>query len=175
MFPTNFAGSIQYDDLCPPLTGCKWGSEQFCPNGGHAVDFSLKIEPNQNCADDTGLNAICLHCSEGAETICSSEGRWGLWHHDLGKCQGGFTAANILFEPDQKTGDDTAANDLKLKCRDDGEWKFGKNLGGWGEWRSVGDCPEKSVICGLQTRIQKDQKRDDDTALNGVTFLCCRI
>ena len=115
-----------------------------------------------------------MHCSEDAETICSSQGRFGLWHHDLGRCEGGFAAANVRFESNQVEGDDTAANDLKLKCKDDGKWKFGDNLGGWGEWKSLGDCPKDSVICGLQTRVQKYQKEDDDTSLNGVAFLCCR-
>ena len=167
--PTCCTNVIQFDGIWGD-----WGPVEMCSGNGHAIDFSLKVEPNQDGGDDTALNGICLICSGGDE-ICSTEGPWGDDFHEStqGKCEAGMTAFKMKFQEEQGADDDTAANDLMLRCKDDGLWKQVPEFHNWGNWSEVYSCPSGSVICGLSTRVEKRQGRGDDTSLNGVKFWCC--
>lgn len=44
----------------------------------------------------------------------------------------------------------------------------------WGKyWFSSDSCPVGTAICGIKTKVQKEQGRGDDSALNNVKFYCC--
>ena len=141
----------------------KWGEEELCPSNGYVVSFKQRVEEYQGAnGNDSALNSICLICNTGKEV-----------------CKKGFYRADLNFEEDQGHGDDTAANDFKMKCRD-GNWITADNGKTWGKWLGFKACPDKQIICGMKTRIQSPQgervreNRDDDSALNGVELVCCR-
>jgi len=160
--------TISYDGLWG-----EWGNTEYCggrANNGFAVGFKTRVESQQGDGDDTALNSICLMCS-GGKTICSKTGFWGNWY-ESGSCSGGFTGFNMRFQAYCGGDcDDTAANDLQLKC--DGSWMGIASPTSWGTWNEK-HCPNDQVICGLRTRIERSRgTRGDDSALNGVEFSCC--
>jgi len=167
-----------------------WGDLQFCggkQSQGYAVRFKARIEKNQGDGDDTALNTICLICSGGDE-ICSKKGYWGDWYSSR-TCDNGFTGFNFAYEWDpnedsaQKVGaywffkppaDGSGGDDLQLKCKGK-DWMGVSSPLSWGDWHSE-SCPSGYVICGLKTRVEPyipELKKKDDTALNGVEFVCC--
>ena len=149
-----------------------WGSTEYCPDHGYAVAFKQRVEANQGRGDDTALNSICLICNTGKE-VCSKTGLFGSWASSS-NCKQGFYASDFKFEGNQGRGDDSAANELKLKCRD-GSWKTTGNGGPWGSWQGYKYCPSAHVICGIQTRVERNLGNGkDDSALNGVELVCCK-
>jgi len=172
--------------LQPEFTGIwgEWGEMENCKNYGHAVGYSIMVESNQGRgSDDTAMNSIRLKCS-GGEWIYSKRGYWGSWYTSDTTCSGGFNQFKFQLETKQGGGDDTAANNIQLRCKDTGKWAStdaGKSKTGWGGWWGANPngpqddprlvCPDGQVICGLQTRVEK--MGGDDTALNGVRFDCC--
>jgi len=172
---------------------------QYCggkKGGGHAVSFRTKVEANQGAGywggDDSALNSICLVCS-GGDKICSKQGPWGDEYNpnrvvewDDFSCPGGYDEFAFKWEKSQGRGvDDTAANDIQFRCKDTDIWVYANiQIGmGWGSWwggikagsleNPKRACPDGHVICGLKTRVEKNQNSGDDTALNGVKFDCC--
>ena len=151
-----------------------WGPVQYCPNNGYAVKFKQRVEEDRGGRDDSALNSICLVCNQGQE-VCSSTGWWGSWATSS-ECKAGFIQANFKIESMQGGGDDSAANELKLRCGDgsSNNWKTTSNAGKWGSWQGVKSCGYKKVICGISTRIERQRGGRDDSALNGVELYCCR-
>jgi Vitelline membrane outer layer protein I (VOMI) len=52
-----------------------WGSFELCPDGTFAGGFSVKTEKYVNPGDNTAVNGIRLHCSDGVnpqETLITS-------------------------------------------------------------------------------------------------------
>lgn len=152
----------------------------------------LKIEPEQyydlmfgDSEDDTSLNAIRLVCSdiEGVVRgqIISLEGPWGDWTPEEPCVKGTFLVSFMLqVQRSQGLNDDTSVNYVKFRCRDFagkiGEIELvrppGNGLcGDWGSWSE--SCDPYSAICGLKTRVERNQHDGDDTALNDVIFYCC--
>ncbi|XP_052068553.1 vitelline membrane outer layer protein 1 homolog [Mytilus californianus] len=160
-----------------------WSGPEFCAEGYYATGYSLKIEEKQGKGDDTALNAIRLKCRKGNNspstggTISAQEGRWGQWSETtdcpLGEQLVGF---RLQVEAKQGRGDDTAANTVNFRCR---SFNGGATniIGTRGFWGKVGawsqTCPLGSAICGLEVRIEPNQGRGDDTALNDAKFYCC--
>ncbi|XP_056425629.1 vitelline membrane outer layer protein 1-like [Hyla sarda] len=151
-----------------------WGYLQRCPSGTSAIGFSLKVEREID-GDDTALNGIKLYCAPNGRrfvkgTITSTVGNWGDWTY-VSWCPGGNLISFALkVEPTQGKGDDTAANNIMMQCSDKniltgngGRWG---NYGGWSGVCSMG-------ICGIRTKVEGQQGRGDDTALNDVKFECC--
>jgi len=155
-----------------------WGKWEYCKEYGHAVSYKIRVQSNQGSwYDDSAMNDICLICS-GGDVICSKKGYWGKEYTSETTCSGGFNEFKILFEGKQDSGDDTAANSIELRCKDSGKWaktEAYKSKTSWGGWSGgKPNCPDGQVICGLQTRVEKDHGNwGDDTALNGVKFDCC--
>ncbi|XP_053381801.1 vitelline membrane outer layer protein 1-like [Mercenaria mercenaria] len=167
-----------------------WGPPQFCAEGTYAIGYAIKVEPGQGSGDDTALNSIQLDCKgldavRSGGKITSREGPFGHWHNEV-TCPTRNGAPTFLtefvlqVEPDQKSGDDTAANYVKFHCRDFAALTYQRELaiapghglyGRLGSWS--GSCPANSAICGLRTAVEGDQGSGDDTALNNVMFYCC--
>nr|AAX54597.1 vitelline membrane outer layer protein I-like protein [Pacifastacus leniusculus] len=152
-----------------------WGSESHCPPNSFATGFAIKVERPVGDSDDTSINGIKLFCTsgnDGSETeVTSNQQQWGSWT-DRRQCpHGRLTSMRLRVEGRQGSGDDTAANNLDMRCQN------GQELGGggnnWGDWSPWETCQLGQAICGLQTRVEGTQA-GDDTALNDVIFLCCR-
>nr|AAD23572.1 fertilization envelope outer layer protein [Cyprinus carpio] len=156
-----------------------WGQREMCPAGTYAAGFSLRVEDPVGREDDTALNGIRLHCIESKASSDSyhsySTGQsdvfsWGRWT-DIKWCPSGFlTAFQLRVERSQGDGDDTAANNILFRCSQGTLQGDGTNWGDWGTWSLT--CEGKG-ICGLKTRIEVPQGRDDDTSLNDVIMYCC--
>ena len=78
--------------------------------------------------------------------------------------------------------DDTAANSMKVQCRElvEGtnglnERKMGTGYGFWGtygDWSNV--CAETTAVCGIRTKVEGDRgPKRDDTGLNDLELYCC--
>uniref|UniRef100_A0A803SVR3 Vitelline membrane outer layer 1 homolog n=1 Tax=Anolis carolinensis TaxID=28377 RepID=A0A803SVR3_ANOCA len=148
----------------------EWEKPQFCSKG-YAKGFSIKVEGNQGKGDDTGLNGIRLHCTNG-EVIQSKSGLQGKWSKIKYCPKGNLVSFSLRVEGNQGKGDDTAANNVQFMCRDGSVIaKHQTNRGRFGHWSRR--CHSAS-ICGIQTRVEAPQKQVDDTALNDVKFFCCR-
>ena len=140
------------------------------------MSFKQKVEGWQgDNADYTALNAVSLVCYTGDE-ICSREASWGSWKTWDSECKKGFYGSNFKFERWQGDGDDTAANELRMVCRDPvpGRKLKVKNGASWGDWLGNKTCPDNEVICGIKTKVEQWQGDGDATALNGVELICCK-
>jgi hypothetical protein len=156
-----------------------WSSVDYCPSSSWASSYRLRIESDQGDGDDTSLNAVSLTCKTksgtSAGTITPHSGLWGSWSSWSSSCATGhaMTQANMLVEPWQGSGDDTAGNDIHFYCNSDGARTVanGQQRGTWSGW--VG-CPTGSAICGVMARTEGSQgSSGDDTAMNGLQIDCC--
>ena len=153
----------------------EWGPMEVCPQNGYALSFGEKYEYPPAISlrdyDNTFLNSICLYCSTGGQ-VCSLEGSYGDWKVSL-TSKMGFNGAMLSSEPNEGTGDDTAADKLKL-YRGDDEFMTDHPKSIYGIWRERQNCPAGEIICGLSTRVQTQaMPPSDDTGLNGVILQCC--
>ncbi|XP_053160404.1 vitelline membrane outer layer protein 1-like [Hemicordylus capensis] len=149
-----------------------WDKPHYCPKG-YAHAFQLKVQDYQGALsweDDTGLNGIRLHCTDGT-TIESTVGKWGTWQEIESCPKGNLQQFSLQVEEHQGIRDDTAANNIRFRC------EFGVVLEGLGHnWGKFGDWSESCApgfICGIITKMDIDQGIGDDTALNDVKFYCC--
>lgn len=75
--------------------------------------------------------------------------------------------------------DDSAGNYVNFHCRSlkGGNEAELRQFPGYGFWGTFGgwssSCADGTAICGLETKIEKNQGSGDDTALNDVLFHCC--
>lgn len=165
----------------------KWWEAEYCPTGTYAHKFRLLVENDCGLCDDTGLNGIEMECyAEGGGgfygTITSGQGQWGGYRdsHEclvVGEYTFFITRFSLRVEGDQGIGDDTAAGNLRVECREkSGDSTYllegdGTGWGGWGGWSS--ECPQGSAVCGMETRVEPPQGTGDDTAFNNMRLLCC--
>ncbi len=65
-------------------------------------------------------------------------------------------------------------NCVNLRCSTSDEWHESV-CQDWGEWSDEKECPAGMKICGAHFKFQEylGAGNGDDTALNGVEFLCC--
>ena len=90
-----------------------------------------------------------------------------------------FPWLQLRSEPSRGTfGDDTAANNIRFRCRQlhSKHRTFsltdrGAPWGFWGDWSK--SCPLGSAICGLQTKLLLPQGGADDKALTNLRLFCC--
>lgn len=158
----------------------RWTKTIMCKDSGQVSGFRLRVE-NSNGGDDTALNGIQLMCKDGTVTnkIEGYFGEWKPWqfcevvgNHAYYSYIDGF---NFRSEGRQYGGDDTAGNNVKMRCNNrmelDGQGTR------WGSWdhKSFQGCPDESFLCGVQARIEDEQYESDDTGLNQMRFVCCKV
>lgn len=173
---------------------------RMCPAGQHVVGVAQRVEGPQGGgyeggADDTGLNQVDLICQTVARTSATSRlvshvGAYGTMYAPKLCPSGALVGMQVKFETSQGSGDDSAANGVKIRCSDEheytpaGEGAFGRYPGAWasdvdcvssGAGGCATRCPAGTAVCGYRV-IYEDTRGGvfDDTTLNGVELACCR-
>ena len=138
-----------------------WGSIEMCPSGQFVYGYRLRSEKNQGGEDDTALNSIDLYCgtnNNNAHHKIYSHGGYTTWgsFSRINRCQGQnnpVTGFSIKIEPKQGSGDDTAANDIDLKCKNRTTISANINTS-WGNWHGDYYCPSGYAVVGLTSRAE---------------------
>ncbi|MDB9437279.1 hypothetical protein PN450_10830 [Dolichospermum lemmermannii CS-548] len=161
--------------------GGQWGSwtkPVYCPPGSWAAGYTMRVEPDQGRGDDTGLNAIALYCRDrngrDIARIMPHPGMWGNWGEGSNCPQGVFlTHFQLKVEVNQGSGDDTAANSVRFMCGNQRPIESsGTPWGNWGPWQG---SYNGVAICGVRAKVEPEQGKGDDTALNDLDFTWCKI
>jgi hypothetical protein len=179
-----------------------WQQPLFCPQGSYASGFALRVEqplknksyfgnvenavpglsaiiPTSN-PDDTALNNVTLTCSDrqGHKIVSFSSPQspnWGQMGLETFCSYGAFiTGFNLLVEPPQGDGDDTAANSMVATCSNGAVLKP-SNGGPWGNWGQYRYCPGGTAVCGMSLKIEPSIGDGDDTSVNDVILHCCGL
>jgi len=169
-YPTpSILPSGQFNTLVSDGYWGDWGSITMCPENQFVFGYRLRSEKNQGSGDDTALNSIDLYCgthNSNSNTKIYSHGgytRWGTFS-SIKRCRGennpvaGFS---IKIEPKQGSGDDTAANDIDLKCLNRATVSANVNTG-WGNWHGDYYCPAGQAVVGLTSRAENFNGSHDD-------------
>merc|ERR1711981_140507 len=110
-------------------------------------------------------------------------GVWGSWKKWYMAPKTNYLACGMRTKSEKKqgSGDDTAANRFRFRCRQ----AFGRRQTGiyyprsktnWGHWKSSQLRGNGNrFICGSRVRFEKPVGRKDDTALNGLQLKLCRV
>ena len=158
-----------------------WSKQIVCPAGVYVSGFRLRMD-GMDSTDNSALNGIQLRCTDGTDTE-KINGHWGTWsswvscdnqvNQDAIKYISGF---NFRSQEGQgRVKDNLAGVDVKMQCNDNKEL-FGNELdkGSW-DSSTYQECPTSQDFCGVQASIEpKRGGTGDDTALNKMSFLCCR-
>jgi len=167
---------------------------QWCAAGTYATHYKQRVESSQGGGDDTALNAITLYCKKpsgsGGNSIEPHPGLYGTYssYASCGSNSNGTPRLMIggsikverkqggdhWYKPFASSTDDTAANDVHMKCAGSGSAEADRE-GKWGDWFPVKTCPTGSAVCGLSVRVESSRGSRDDTSLNGVHLKCCKI
>jgi hypothetical protein len=157
----------------------------WCPVDSWPYAANVRSESSQGSADDTAINSISLHCYNrftGAftEYITSSQGIFGAWqatgtthpYYLSNPIKGG----GMKIEAPQGSGDDTAANSVKISDFEGGSPTHLISATGWGSWNTLSsfNCPGSTAVCGVKTRMEWAGP-NDETRLNGIEFACCHF
>ncbi|MCU0664167.1 MAG: hypothetical protein MUC50_17795 [Myxococcota bacterium] len=152
-----------------------WSSWKICPTGQYVIGYKMRVEdPCDN--DDTGLNAVELTCGTWkryqTSLIQPHPGVWGYWKSEARCEKGPINGMRIDIEPPRGSGDDTAANNIIASCVNGQEIQA---PGGtpWGQPGTMTYCEAGTAVCGVRVRFEGRQGSDDDTAMNGLSLLCC--
>jgi Vitelline membrane outer layer protein I (VOMI) len=157
-----------------------WSTAIYCPAGSYVGGYSMRVEPNQGAGDDTALNAVALYCYDRAgnmvERIVPHPGFWGNWGEGANCPKGTYAVAfKLKVEPGQGNGDDTGANSVTFGCSNSTVIEASGG-GQWGTWtRDWLTGPPNSAICGVRAKVEPEQGKGDDTALNDLEFTWCKI
>jgi len=179
-------GAIPRDDigtvLAPPglLSRGFWGSGAACPPGEFMTGARLKIMPPTHGADNTGLNAVGVRCTDGTEkqTVEGPDGVWTPWQ----QCPDGqqvysYRLRNQMHVPGR---DDAGIQGLELRCRAPdlsgfSTLSFTKFVSGIvaAGWTPELMCPPKQAVCGAQANVLRDQGNADDMGMTNIRVYCC--
>jgi hypothetical protein len=157
----------------------------WCPVDSFPYAANVRSESAQGSGDDTAINGLSLHCynrftAAFTEYITGRQGDYGTWHstgttypyHVNNPIKGG----GMKIESPQGSGDDTAANSIKISDLEGGSPTHLSSATGWGTWNTLSsfNCPGSTVACGIKAR-EEFADDDDNTAINGVEFACCHF
>lgn len=153
-----------------------WTSTRYCPPNTRVVGYRMRVEGGQGSGDDTALNAVELRCMDdygNLSKVSAHDGLYGSWG-DWAFCANGsvVVGGTVRFEGNRGGGDDTAANNLKVRCSDNKEVQASNGMN-YGSWLSEATCPSNSSVCGIKVMFEGNRGSGDDTALNAVEFACC--
>ncbi|MGE5658564.1 MAG: hypothetical protein ACM37W_18335 [Actinomycetota bacterium] len=157
-----------------------WSTAIYCPPGTYVGGYSMRVEPDQGKGDDTALNAVALYCYDRAgnmaERIVPHPGFWGNWGEGASCPKGSYAVAfKLKVEPPQGNGDDTGANSVAFGCSN-GTVIEASGGGRWGAWTPNWlTGPPNSAICGVRAKVENQQGKGDDTALNDLEFTWCQL
>lgn len=153
-------------------------------SGWVACGMKVRLEPSIS-GDDTALNGLQLRfCHKDDWWRQTTEeiypGLWGSWARDFTMCpyKAFITSVQARNEGPQSSGDDTALNGLKFRCRYKnwvraGEWTASEGMwGGWGGWSSTMNYGNYYVT-GAEMRFEDPD--GDDTAANGLHIETTRM
>ncbi|XP_075061813.1 vitelline membrane outer layer protein 1 homolog [Mixophyes fleayi] len=116
----------------------------------------------------TQISAFIISVDNGAE--------WGKWG-EMEKCPHGSVAKgfSLKVQPPQGTGDDTAVNGVRLHCvrckHPHNETTITSDVAPWGNWTEPQWC-NFGVLSKFIMRVEGDQGRGDDTAVDNIKFQC---
>ena len=65
------------------------------------------------------------------------------------------------------------ASNLQLECGNREWYQIDNPMTASQEDWHIKRCPPRTIICGLETRVQEKGARDDESALNGLRVKCC--
>ncbi|XP_073480295.1 vitelline membrane outer layer protein 1 homolog [Aquarana catesbeiana] len=103
----------------------------------------------------------------------------GIWGYQgqMDMCPPGTKATgfDLLVEPPQGDGDDTALNAIKLLCTKPGDRTIRAEItsktGAWGIWTGVKWC-SYGALFRFSLQVEASIGSDDDTAANNIKFEC---
>ncbi|XP_075061814.1 vitelline membrane outer layer protein 1 homolog [Mixophyes fleayi] len=116
----------------------------------------------------TQISALIISVDNGAN--------WGKWG-EMEKCPHGSVTKgfSLKVQPPQGTGDDTAVNGVRLHCvrckHPNNETTITSDVAPWGNWTEPQWC-NFGVLSKFIMRVEGDQGRGDDTAVNNIKFQC---
>jgi Vitelline membrane outer layer protein I (VOMI) len=184
-FDPMFPGGRRSDEIAWRASGNggPWGNElsgwRYCPPGTWVTGYKMRVEQSQGRGDDTGLNAVSLRCRDrnwqNRGLVEPGSGFWGDWSSEVSCSPGSFvTHFQLQVEPSQGSGDDTAANSVAFWCNNQKriEAAGGTPWGGWGNWQGGFN---NAAVCGILVKVESQQGRGDDTALNEIELAWCRF
>ncbi|XP_041371747.1 vitelline membrane outer layer protein 1 homolog [Gigantopelta aegis] len=102
--------------------------------------------------------------------VNSMFGSWGDEQH----CPDGSFAIGFMIKQEgpQGRGDDTATNGVRLLCDDNDHTSVTSKVGDWGNWIAAETCGNGRRLWGFKLKVEENQVFRDDTAVNGVSFIC---
>jgi len=185
-------GAINRSDISSILTVPSiasrgfWGSGAACPTGANVVGARFKVMPPSGTADNTGLNAVGLRCSDGTDvqTIEGPDGEWSDWVEcPKGQRVYGYRVQNQDLGRD---ADSAGLRGMEFSCRTPDLSAFSKIKAGGkalGSMTSAQDlasgwspelfCKPKEAVCGAQANVLRDQGAGDDMGMTDIRVYCC--
>jgi hypothetical protein len=114
----NWNDQTEFKDIYSGKWGA-WKGKKMCPLNMYIDGAMVKFEGYQGSDDDTALNGLKIRCitknGNKISWVSIYEGLWGTWNQEVIRPGKFVTGAQIQFEDDQGSGDDTAWNGLKFK------------------------------------------------------------
>jgi len=164
-----------------------WGKEVVVPAGCYINRIRVRYEAPIGSGDDTALNGIEIQYVSLSgvtprieKTAVVHPGHWGEWRDWVNVPDGYYIIGfNTRFEPHRSDQDDTGLNGLEMICKAFWADDFKRIMiepGNWGRWtgEKLAPYPNWGVV-GLQARVERPKRDNDDTAMNGIHMFCRKL
>ncbi|KAK3848779.1 hypothetical protein Pcinc_044444 [Petrolisthes cinctipes] len=132
----------------------QWQGLRSCPTNKYLNGMRANVVPDQGTfGDDLGVDNIQMTCNDstildGLNGAKESNAKQVEVHHE-------------------EQIPDRVVEFLHLKI--DGK-PSARDYGEWGSW---GSCSSGNLVCGLQTRFERESTITDDAAITDVIMFCC--